>query len=85
MQTSAYEHFNDTRLHMVDINRLCTALHTKCYGAVVGMTLSIFFIWLRTRDDILHMAIMIEIKLGVRNNVDLQIKIIMANDLPSAS
>lgn len=33
----------------------------------------------------MHMAIMIEIKLGVHNYVELQIQIIMANVLPSAS
>ena len=34
MQTSAYEHFNDTHLHMVGMQ----TLHTKCCGAVLVVT-----------------------------------------------
>ena len=34
MQTSAYEHFNDTHLHMVGMQ----TLHTKCCGAVCAMS-----------------------------------------------
>ena len=36
MQTSAYEHFNDTICIWL-ICRICTALHTKCCGAVSAL------------------------------------------------